>query len=136
MRMKKSNWFLLGVLPITLTFAWYGYIRKARGEQEISVSGQVIKKYGEQKSRYKSTRIYTDFIIVIKSQKYGYLDFNVTPSTFAQFEEGDYITFHNQELKDYDTNVRKSWGIGISLLLVFGFISLILFIVFLLNFFD
>lgn len=133
MRMKKSNWVLLGVLFITLAFAGYGYIRKVHCEQEVSIPGQIIKKYGEQKSRYKSTSIYTDFIIVIKSSKYGYLDFKVTPSTFAQFEEGDYITFHNQELKDYDTNVRESWRISMSLLILFGFISLILSIVFLLN---
>lgn len=135
--MKKSsdwsNWILLGVLFITLAFTGYGYIRKSRGEQEITVSGQVIKKYGEQKSMYKSTSIYTDFIIVIKSQKWGYQDFHVTPSIFTQFEEGDYITFYNQELKDYDDNVRKSWRIGTSFLIIFGFISLILFIVFLMN---
>lgn len=126
--MKKSNWIVLGFIVLTGLVSGYGYYKKSNNEQEITIHGKVIKKYGEQKSRYKSTKIYTDFIMVIKSEKYGYLDFNVTPSTFAQFEEGSYISFPNQYLRDYDKEVRTSWQIGMGLFLGSGFISLILLI--------
>lgn len=126
--MKKSNWIVLGFIILTGLVSGYGYYKKSNNEQEITIHGKVIKKYGEQKSRYKSTKIYTDFIMVIKSEKYGYLDFNVTPSTFAQFEEGSYISFPNQYLRDYDKEVRTSWQIGMGLFLGSGFISLILLI--------
>lgn len=126
--MKKSNWIVLGFIILTGLVSGYGYYKKSNNEQEITIHGKVIKKYGEQKSRYKSTKIYTDFIMVIKSEKYGYLDFNVTPSTFAQFEEGSYISFPNQYLRDYDKEVHTSWQIGMGLFLGSGFISLILLI--------
>lgn len=126
--MKKSNWIVLGFIILTGLVSGYGYYKKSNNEQEITIHGKVIKKYGEQKSRYKSTKIYTDFIMVIKSEKYGYLDFNVTPSTFAQFGEGSYISFPNQYLRDYDKEVRTSWQIGMGLFLGSGFISLILLI--------
>ena len=126
--MKKSNWIVLGFIILTGLVSGYGYYKKSNNEQEITIHGKVIKKYGEQKSRYKSTKIYTDFIMVIKSEKYGYLDFNVTPSTFAQFEESSYISFPNQYLRDYDKEVRTSWQIGMGLFLGSGFISLILLI--------
>lgn len=126
--MKKSNWIVLGFIILTGLVSGYGYYKKSNNEQEITIHGKVIKKYGEQKSRYKSTKIYTDFIMVIKSEKYGYLDFNVTPSTFAQFEEGSYISFPNQYLRNYDKEVRTSWQIGMGLFLGSGFISLILLI--------
>nr|DAN00221.1 MAG TPA: Protein of unknown function (DUF2500) [Herelleviridae sp.] len=126
--MKKSNWIVLGFIILTGLVSGYGYYKKSNNEQEITIHGKVIKKYGEQKSRYKSTKIYTDFIMVIKSEKYGYLDFNVTPSTFAQFGEGSYISFPNQYLRDYDKEVHTSWQIGMGLFLGSGFISLILLI--------
>lgn len=126
--MKKSNWIVLGFIILTGLVSGYGYYKKSNNEQEITIHGKVIKKYGEQKSRYKSTKIYTDFIMVIKSEKYGYLDFNVTPSTFAQFEEGSYISFPNQYLRNYDKEVRTSWQIGMGLFLGSGFISLMLLI--------
>lgn len=126
--MKKSNWIVLGFIILTGLVSGYGYYKKSNNEQEITIHGKVIKKYGEQKSRYKSTKIYTDFIMVIKSEKYGYLDFNVTPSTFAQFGEGSYISFPNQYLRNYDKEVRTSWQIGMGLFLGSGFISLMLLI--------
>lgn len=129
--MKKSNWIVLGFIILTGLVSGYGYYKKSNNEQEITIHGKVIKKYGEQKSRYKSTKIYTDFIMVIKSEKYGYLDFNVTPSTFAQFEEGSYISFPNQYLRDYDKEVHTSWQIGMFLFLGSGFISLTILICFL-----
>lgn len=117
--MKKLSDFILShkafiVMIISFVMGlWLSdYFFVYRGKNGYrDVHGVVFEKIGEQKSHYKSTRIYTDFIMVIKDKDTGkYFDLKVSPTTFSLYEKGDNIFFsqiskntigEEYETKDY-----------------------------------
>ena len=82
------------------------------------VNGVVHDKMGEQKTHYKSTKVYTQFIMVIKDKDTGkYFDLEVTPTTYSTHSIGDDIHFSKID-KDIlgEENDSKGYMIGIALL--------------------
>lgn len=93
------------------------------------VNGIVYDKMGEQKSHYKSTKVYTDFIMVIKDKDTGkYFDLEVTPTTYSTHRIGDDIHFSKID-KDMlgEENDSKDYVIAIAISMAFAcFISLLI----------
>ena len=88
--MKFLSVTILSLIVGTMVYSIYRVIKAREG---IEISGTVLEKYGQDKTHYKSTKIYTEFILVVKTDKYGIQDFTVTPSTYYQFNKGSRITF-------------------------------------------
>lgn len=83
------------ILALILGIMVYSIYRVIKAREGIEVSGTVLEKYGQDKTHYKSTKIYTEFILIVKTDKYGIQDFTVTPSTYYQFNKGSRITFND-----------------------------------------
>lgn len=95
----------------------------------IDVTGTVYEKIDVAKSRYKSTKITTDFIMIIKTDDGHYFDLSVSPTTFIMNDVGSRITFYDINYskvypndKEYRKNKYKHFLISLgSIILIFGF---------------
>lgn len=82
------------------------------------ISGTVIAKSGDIKSKYKSTRIYTEYIFAIHPDDSRFSDFDIEVPLhrYIKYDVGDKVVFYdeniNKYLKDpkwYEKN--NVWGI-------------------------
>ena len=66
------------------------------------ISGTVIAKSGDIKSRYKSTRIYTEYIFAIHPDDSRFSDFDIEVPLhrYIKYDVGDKVVF-------YDVNINK-----------------------------
>ena len=96
----------------------------SRGNRQ-DISGTVIAKSDYIKSRYKSTRVYTEYIFAIHpdNSRLSDLDIEVPLHSYVKFKVGDKIVFYdvniNKYLKDpkwYE--IDSVWG-GIFIVLLF-----------------
>lgn len=92
MKSKFKELVVLGSLVLVFGLLVYSCIRIYKAVENIEVSGTVLEKYGQDKSRYKSTKIYTPFILIVKTDRYGVKDFTVSPSTYYLHNPGSKIT--------------------------------------------
>ena len=122
--MKRDTVIGLVVFIISVCFGIFAYILFEYHSDYVNkncyreVNGIVYDKMGEQKSHRKSTKVYTDFIMVIKDKDTGkYFDLEVTPTTYSTHSIGDDIHFSKID-KDIlgEENDRKGYIIVIALL--------------------
>ena len=67
------------------------------------VSGTVIAKSGDIKSRYKSTRIYTAYVFAIHPDDSRLSDFDIEVPlhTYIKFNVGDKVVFYDKNISKY-----------------------------------
>ena len=67
------------------------------------ISGTVIAKSGDIKSRYKSTRVYTEYIFAIHPDDSRLSDFDIEVPlhSYIKFDVGDKIVFHDENINKY-----------------------------------
>ena len=63
-----------------------------------NISGTVIAKSGDIKSRYKSTRIYTDYIFAIHPDDSRFSDFDIEVPLhrYIKYDVGDKVVFYDE----------------------------------------
>lgn len=67
------------------------------------ISGTVIAKSDDIKSRYKSTRVYTEYIFAIHPDDSRLSDFDIVVPfhSYIKFEVGDKVVFHDENINKY-----------------------------------
>ena len=67
------------------------------------ISGTVIAKSGDIKSRYKSTKIYTEYIFAIHPDDSRFSDFDIEVplNRYIKFDVGDKVVFHDEDINKY-----------------------------------
>ena len=101
-----------------------------------NISGTVIAKSGDIKSRYKSTKIYTQYIFAIHPDDSRFSDFDIEVPLhrYIKYDVGDKVVFYdeniNKYLKDpkwYEKN--KVWAyICLVLLFISGYFLILIII--------
>ena len=78
------------------------FLFKSCGNRQ-NISGTVIAKSGDIKSRYKSTRIYTEYIFAIHPDDSRLSDFDIEVPlhSYIKFDVGDKIVFYNENINKY-----------------------------------
>lgn len=86
-------------------------------EERIDVHGTVYARYDNPYKNYKSNKVTSEFIMVIKTDEGHLFDLNVTPSTFAGCPEGSRVSFKDLRLSEvYPTKAKdKVWIILLAL---------------------
>lgn len=85
------------------------------------VSGIVIKHEMIPQSHHKSTRVYYDPYLIVKTDNYGLRDFKVSVATYGGYSDGDRITFKHIDVSRYnecDRFVDVAISLGIVLLFI------------------
>lgn len=133
--MKRNTVIGLVVFIISVCFGIFAYMLFEYHSDYVNkncyreVNGIVYDKMAEQKNHYKSTEIYTDFIMVIKDKDTGkYFDLEVTPTTYSTHRIGDDIHFSKID-KDIlgEENDSKGYVIAIAISMVLAcFVSLVI----------
>lgn len=120
--MKKIIIYIIA-LAFTVICCFASFTKSYGNYQDIS--GTVIAKSGDIKSRYKSTRVYTEYIFAIHPDNSRLSDFDIEVPlhSYVKFNVGDKIIFYdvniNKYLKDpkwYE--IDSVWG-GIFIVLLF-----------------
>ena len=120
--MKKIIIYIIA-LAFTAICCFASFVKSYGNYQDIS--GTVIAKSGDIKSRYKSTRVYTEYIFAIHPDNSRLSDFDIEVPlhNYVKFKVGDKIVFYdvniNKYLKDpkwYE--IDSVWG-GIFIVLLF-----------------
>ena len=90
------------------------------------ISGTVIAKSGDIKSRYKSTRVYTEYIFAIHPDDNRLSDFDIKVpfNSYIKFNVGDKVVFYNKNINIYLKDPKwyendDFWAIIFSVLLCF-----------------
>ena len=78
-------------------------------EDYITVSGTVYARYDNPEKEYKSRKVTSEFILVVKMDNGHVFDIEVTPSTFATHPEGSRITFTKVYPSDIYPEVRREY---------------------------
>ena len=78
-------------------------------EDYITVSGTVSARYDNPEKEYKSRKVTSEFILVVKMDNGHVFDIGVTPSTFATHPEGSRITFTKVYPSDIYPEVRREY---------------------------
>ncbi len=78
-------------------------------EDYITVSGTVYARYDNPEKEYKSRKVTSEFILVVKMDNGHVFDIEVTPSTFATHPEGSRITFTKVYPSDIYLGVRREY---------------------------
>ena len=98
--MKKINAYKIA-LAVTAIFLFISLFKSCGNRQDIS--GTVIAKSGDIKSRYKSTRVYTEYIFAIHPDDSRLSDFDmeVPFHNYIKFDVGDKVVFHDENINKY-----------------------------------
>ena len=96
----------------------------SRGNRQ-DISGTVIAKSDYIKSRYKSTRVYTEYIFAIHPDDSRLSDFDIEVPlhSYIKFDVGDKIVFYDMNINKYLKDpkwyeIDSVWG-GIFIVLLF-----------------
>ena len=124
--MKKINVYKIA-LAVTAICCFISLFKSCGNRQDIS--GTVIAKSGDIKSRYKSTRVYTEYIFAIHPDDSRLSDFDmeVPFHNYIKFDVGDKVVFHDENINKYLKDPKwyekdKVWAIiFIVLLCVAGY---------------
>ena len=121
--MKKITIYKITLVVITIC-CFISLFKSCGNHQDIS--GTVIGKGDYIKSRYKSTRVYTEYIFAIHPDDSCLSDFDmkVPFHSYVKFDVGDKVVFHdeniNRYLKDPQWYERDNvWATIFVILLVF-----------------
>ena len=89
-------------LAIVCCFISFFYLCKSCDNRQ-DVSGTVIAKSGDIKSRYKSTRIYTEYVFAIHPDDSRLSDFDIEVPlhTYIKFNVGDKVVFYDENISKY-----------------------------------
>ena len=98
--MKKINAYKIA-LAVTAICCFISLFKSCRNRQDIS--GTVIAKSGDIKSRYKSTRVYTEYIFAIHPDDSRLSDFDIEVPfhNYIKFDVGDKVVFHDENINKY-----------------------------------
>ena len=98
--MKKIAIYKIA-LVVTTICCFISLFKSCGNHQDIS--GTVIGKSDYIKSRYKSTRIYTEYIFAIHPDDSRLSDFDmeVPFHSYIKFNVGDKIVFHDENINKY-----------------------------------
>ena len=98
--MKKITIYKITLVVITIC-CFISLFKSCGNHQDIS--GTVIAKSGDIKSRYKSTRIYTEYIFAIHPDDSRLSDFDIEVPlhSYIKFDVGDKIVFYNENINKY-----------------------------------
>ena len=68
-----------------------------------NISGTVIAKSGDIKSRYKSTKIYTQYIFAIHPDDSRFSDFDIEVPLhrYIKYDVGDKVVFYDEDINKY-----------------------------------
>ena len=88
-------------LMVMTIFCFISLFKSCGNRQDIS--GTVIAKSGDIKSRYKSTRVYTEYIFAIHPDDSRLSDFDmeVPFHSYVKFDVGDKVVFHDENINKY-----------------------------------
>ena len=77
-------------------------IFKSCGNRQ-NISGTVIAKSGDIKSRYKSTRIYTAYVFAIHPDDSRLSDFDIEVPlhSYIKYDVGDKVVFYDEDISKY-----------------------------------
>ena len=111
-------------LAIVCCFISFIYLCKSCDNRQ-DVSGTVIAKSGDIKSRYKSTRIYTAYVFAIHPDDSRLSDFDIEVPlhSYIKFNVGDKVVFYDENISKYLKDpkwyeIDSVWG-GIFIVLLF-----------------
>ena len=117
-------------LMVMTIFCFISLLKSCGNRQDIS--GTVIAKSGDIKSRYKSTRVYTEYIFAIHPDDSRLSDFNIEVPlhSYIKFDVGDKIVFHDENINNYLKDPQwyerdEVWLTIFVILLVFIIITII-----------
>ena len=120
--MKKA---LSKITLVIMTVCCFISLLKSCGNHQ-DISGTVIGKSGDIRSRYKSTKVYTEYIFAIHPDDSRLSDFDIKVPfhNYVKFDVGDKVVFHdeniNRYLKDPQWYERDNvWATIFVILLVF-----------------
>lgn len=120
--MKKIAIYKIA-LAVTAICCFISLFKSCGNRQDIS--GTVIAKSGDIKSRYKSTRVYTEYIFAIHPDNSRLSDFDIEVPfhSYVKFDVGDKIVFHDENINKYLKDpkwyeIDSVWG-GIFVVLLF-----------------
>ena len=120
--MKKA---LYKITLVIMTVCCFISLFKSCGNHQ-DISGTVIGKSGAIRSRYKSTKVYTEYIFAIHPDDSRLSDFDIKVPfhSYVKFDVGDKVVFHdeniNRYLKDPQWYERDNvWATIFVILLVF-----------------
>ena len=96
---------IIAIVSATISF------KSCKGcdEDYITVSGTVYARYDNPEKEYKSRKVTSEFILVVKMDNGHVFDIEVTPSTFATHPEGSRITFTKVYPSDIYLEVRREY---------------------------
>ena len=87
---------------VVTTICCFIFLFKSCGNHQ-DISGTVIAKSDYIKSRYKSTRVYTEYIFAIHPDDSRLSDFDmeVPFHNYIKFDIGDKVVFHDENINKY-----------------------------------
>ena len=117
-------------LMVMTIFCFISLFKSCGNRQDIS--GTVIAKSADIKSRYKSTRVYTEYIFAIHPDDSRLSDFDIEVPlhSYIKFDVGDKIVFHDENINNYLKDPQwyerdEVWLTIFVILLVFIIITII-----------
>ena len=98
--MKKITIYKIALI-VTIICCFISLFKSCGNRQDIS--GTVIAKSDYIKSRYKSTRVYTEYIFAIHPDDSRLSDFDmeVPFHSYIKFDVGDKIIFYDENINKY-----------------------------------
>lgn len=98
--MKKIIIYIIALI-FTVICCFVSFAKFYGNRQDIS--GTVIAKSGDIKSRYKSTRVYTEYIFAIHPDNSRLSDFDIEVPfhNYVKFDVGDKVVFHDVNINKY-----------------------------------
>ena len=119
--MKK---ILYKITLVVMAICCFISLFKSYGNHQ-DISGTVIAKSGDIKSRYKSTRIYTEYIFAIHPDDSRFSDFDIEVPLhrYIKYNVGDKVVFYDEYINKYLKDpkwyeIDSVWG-GIFIVLLF-----------------
>ena len=120
--MKKNTIYKIALVVITIC-CFISLFKSCGNHQDIS--GTVIGKSDYIKSKYKSTRVYTEYIFAIHPDNSRLSDFDIEVPlhSYVKFKVGDKIVFYDMNINKYLKDpkwyeIDSVWG-GIFIVLLF-----------------
>lgn len=102
--------FIIGAIISIVSAIIFFKSCKGCTEDYITVSGTVYARYDNPKKGYKTTKVTSEFILVVKMDNGHVFDIEVTPSTFATHPEGSRITFTNMYPSEIYPEVKREYN--------------------------
>lgn len=118
--------FIIGAIISIVSATIFFKSCKGCTEDYITVSGTVYARYDNPEKEYKSRKVTSEFILVVKMDNGHVFDIEVTPSTFATHPEGSRITFTKVYPSDIYPEVRREYidnqdkAVGSSMIFLVG----------------